>query len=72
MRSPIFLICALALVATAALPARASMPQAGSDAPTIPVLQSVIGGAYEPFDLKAASSGKAVVLYFFPEAFTSG
>ena len=71
MRFRASLLFVLVLVVLAALPAHAAMPQPGSDAPSVPVLQSVIGGAYEPFDLKAASHGKAVVLYFFPEAFTS-
>ena len=65
------LVVAAALAAAAALPARAAMPKPGSLAPPVPVLQSVIGGSYEPFDLSAASSSKAVVLYFFPEAFTA-
>jgi hypothetical protein len=50
----------------------AAMPADGAQAPEIPVLQSVLGGAYGPFDLKAASTGTTIVLYFFPEAFTSG
>lgn len=50
----------------------AAMPADGAAAPEIPVLQSVLGGAYQPFDLKAASKGKTIILYFFPEAFTSG
>lgn len=64
-------LVALAIVAVATLPVRAAMPQPGSAAPTVPVLASVVGGSYEPFDLGAASTGKAIVLYFFPEAFTA-
>ena len=49
-----------------------AMPADGTAVPEIPLLQSVLGGAYGPFDLKAASTGKTIVLYFFPKAFTSG
>jgi hypothetical protein len=52
--------------------ARAAMPSDGSPAPAVPPLQSVVGGKYESFDLKAASTGHTVVLYFFPKAFTEG
>lgn len=48
------------------------MPSDGAPAPAVPPLQSVLGGTYEPFDLKAASTGRTVVLYFFPKAFTEG
>ena len=71
MRFHVTLACAMTLLAAASLPALASMPEAGSDSPAIPVLQSVDDGSYQPFDLKTASAGKAVVLYFFPQAFTS-
>lgn len=63
---------ALALGCGLASPAQAAMPADGAPAPPIPVLQSVIGGEYQAFDLAAASSGKTLVLYFFPEAFTEG
>jgi hypothetical protein len=52
--------------------ARAAMPSDGSPVPAVPPLQSVLGGKYETFDLKAASTGHTVVLYFFPKAFTEG
>jgi len=61
------------VLGAASSPARAAdMPQDGAAAPSLPVLQSVIGGADEPFDLKAASTGTTIVLYFFPKAFTEG
>lgn len=62
----------LTLVLAARTAASAAMPSDGAPAPAIPTLQSVAGGTYEPFDLKAASTGKTVVLYFFPKAFTEG
>jgi len=71
MSSHVTLAFAVTLLAAASLPALASMPEAGADAPAIPVLQSVADGSYQAFDLKVASTGKAVVLYFFPQAFTS-
>jgi len=43
----------------------------GAVAPKV-VLQSVIGGKTEQYDLQAAVSKRPVVLYFFPQAFTSG
>ena len=64
------LVATLMIAGVAA--ARAAMPQDGTPAPAVPTLQSVIGGNYEPFDLKTASTGKTVVLYFFPKAFTEG
>lgn len=68
----IILPAILGLVLAAGTGARAAMPSDGSPAPAVPPLQSVVGGTYEPFDLKAASTGKTVVLYFFPKAFTEG
>lgn len=68
--SQMMLPIVLGLVLAAASTARAAMPSDGSPAPAVPSLQSVIGGDYEPFDLKAASTGTTVVLYFFPKAFT--
>jgi cytochrome oxidase Cu insertion factor (SCO1/SenC/PrrC family) len=64
-------LAALFTVAGAAA-SRAAMPADGSPAPAVPTLQSVLAGNYEPFDLKAASTGKTIVLYFFPQAFTEG
>ena len=63
---------AATLVLIGATAARSAMPADGSPAPAVPALQSVLAGKYEPFDLKAASTGKTVVLYFFPQAFTEG
>lgn len=51
---------------------QAPMLQDGAAVPEVPVLQSVIGNNPEPFDLKTASTGKTLVLYFFPKAFTEG
>lgn len=72
-------ISGLALAASAVLvigglvpPAAASMPADGSTAPALAVLKSVLGGQPEPFDLAKASTGKVVVLYFFPQAFSEG
>ena len=36
------------------------------------VLQSVIGGKVETYDLQKAAAVRPVVLYFFPKAFTGG
>ena len=58
-------------VLLSAVASKAAMPSDGSPAPSVPPLQSVIGGNYEQYDLKADSTGKTVVLYFFPQAFTS-
>jgi hypothetical protein len=66
------MLAAPALLLGAGTGARAAMPSDGSPAPAVPPLQSVLGGSYEPFDLKAASTGHTVVLYFFPKAFTEG
>jgi len=66
------LLAILTLVLATASGARAAMPGDGAPAPAIPTLQSVVAGTYQPFDLKAASTGKTVVLYFFPKAFTEG
>ena len=64
------LAAVLGLASQAWAAAGAPMLQDGTTVPPVPVLQSVAGGEYEPFDLKAASSGKTLVLYFFPKAFT--
>ena len=63
---------AATLMLISAPAAHAAMPADGSPAPAVPTLQSVIAGKYEPFDLKTASAGKTIVLYFFPQAFTEG
>lgn len=52
-------------------PATAAGPGVGAVAPKV-VLQSVVGGKAEAFDLQAAAAQKPVVLYFFPEAFSAG
>lgn len=46
-------------------------PGPGAQAPAT-VLQSVIGGKVESYDLQAAAAKRPVVLYFFPKAFTGG
>jgi len=51
--------------------ARADLLAAGQDAPPITGM-SVIDGKREQFDLKSAAAKQAVVLYFFPAAFTAG
>jgi peroxiredoxin len=43
----------------------------GTKAPTV-VGQSTNGGKIEDFDLSKAVESGAVVLYFFPKAFTGG
>lgn len=65
-------LAALVVLLGAGSAARAAMPSDGSPAPTVPPLESVVGGMYVTFDLKAASTGQTVVLYFFPKAFTEG
>jgi hypothetical protein len=70
--SGLVVTCMLVLGAPSPPARAADMPQDGAAAPSVPVLQSVFGGADEPFDLKTASTGKTIVLYFFPKAFTEG
>jgi len=65
-------VVATGLIVAGSFAVRAAMPADGSPTPSVPTLQSVLGGKYEPFNLKAASKGKTVVLYFFPQAFTEG
>lgn len=72
---PRFLVGALlapALAVELASAVSAAMPQDGAATPAVPVLQSVVDGGYQPFDLAVASRGTTVVLYFFPKAFTEG
>lgn len=57
--------------ATPSPAATAAGPGVGAVAPKV-VLQSVVGGKAEAFDLQAAAAQKPVVLYFFPEAFSAG
>ncbi|HME82892.1 MAG TPA: hypothetical protein VKF82_12580 [Candidatus Eremiobacteraceae bacterium] len=66
------LTCVLALGGPGVRAQAQDMPQDGAAAPSVPVLQSVIDGGFEPFDLKTASTGTTIVLYFFPQAFTEG
>lgn len=66
------LCAALTFLFGAGSGAQAAMPSDGSPAPAVPPLQSVLDGKYETFDLKMASTGHIVVLYFFPKAFTEG
>jgi hypothetical protein len=49
----------------------ASMAAAGSKAPPV-VGKSVYAGKIEDFDMSKALASGAVVLYFFPKAFTEG
>ena len=51
--------------------ASSTAPGVGAVAPTV-VLDSVVAGKVEKFDLQAAASKRPVVLYFFPKAFTGG
>lgn len=44
-------------------------PAVGEAAPPV-AAPSVFGGKVEPFDLSKALASGAVVLYFFPQAFT--
>lgn len=81
--SPILAVIALCVAAAApaladtsatAAPSQAATaagPGVGAVAPKV-VLQSVVGGKEESFDLQAAAAQKPVVLYFFSEAFTAG
>jgi peroxiredoxin len=73
MKSMIILAAAaaIALVSSSSPSAAASAPGVGAAAPGA-VLQSVIGGKVESFDLLAAAKTQPIVLYFFPKAFTSG
>jgi hypothetical protein len=74
LRSACATLVAAALVFAPALAAEdesTGILAAGAAAPNV-VAQSVIGGKTEPFELKHALAAKAVVLYFFPAAFTSG
>ena len=64
-------IAAASLVALTGANANASSIPAGSSAPTV-VLQSVVDGKTEPYDLHAATATRPVVLYFFPVAFSAG
>lgn len=65
-------LAALVVLLGAGMAAQAAMPADGAPAPAVPPLESVLGGKYETFDLKAASTGHTIVLYFFPKAFTEG
>jgi peroxiredoxin len=64
-------ILASMLAMMGAAPTDADKPGPGAAAPAT-VLQSVIGGKVESYDLQAAVAKRPVVLYFFPKAFTSG
>ena len=57
--------------ATAAPAPTPAMAAVGSTAPPV-VGSSTFGGKIEQFDLSKAVTHGAVVLYFFPKAFTSG
>lgn len=71
----LFAVVALVVIAAVILSrpffARADMLAPGTSAPEISG-QSVYDGKIEPFSLKDQLKKGAVVLYFFPAAFTSG
>ena len=64
-------VAAASLVAVTGASANALSMPAGSKAPAV-VLQSVVNGKTETYDLQAATSTRPVVLYFFPAAFSAG
>jgi peroxiredoxin Q/BCP len=65
-------IVASAMLTTAATTTTGdTAPGPGASAPTV-VLQSVIAGKTESYDLQTAAAKRPVVLYFFPKAFTGG
>jgi hypothetical protein len=67
-------VAAVALAGVALSPhaAAAKGPAAAGAVAPKTVLKSVIGGKVETYDLQAAASKRPVVLYFFPQAFSSG
>ena len=69
--SPAFADQSASAAAVSPSPAAVAGPGTGAMAPHV-VLQSVIGGKIETFDLQAAAAKRPVVLYFFPKAFTAG
>jgi hypothetical protein len=72
MRASIFVAAALSTALGWVSPAPAGETVGtGAVAPAI-VLQSVIGGKVQKYDLQAAAAKRPVVLYFFPKAFTAG
>lgn len=52
-------------------PSPSTMLAAGSKAPPV-VGKSVFAGKIEDFDMSKALASGAIVLYFFPKAFTAG
>jgi thioredoxin-dependent peroxiredoxin len=70
------IIAAGAIVAassfTVSASAQAAMTAGGPAMAPTTVLQSVIGGKEETYDLQKAAAVRPVVLYFFPKAFTGG
>jgi hypothetical protein len=76
MKLPIAITVAAAIagwsIASAAPSVAADKPAPpGAKAPNV-VLQSVIDGKIETYDLQAAAAKRPVVLYFFPQAFSAG
>ena len=69
-RATVALLALCSIGTASAGPARAMLGP-GDAAPQIKG-QSIIDGKVEKFDLLDAAKKKAVVLYFFPAAFTSG
>jgi thioredoxin-dependent peroxiredoxin len=72
MRASIFVAAALSTALAWVSPSFArETVGTGAVAPAT-VLQSVIGGKVQKYDLQAAAAKRPVVLYFFPKAFTAG
>lgn len=72
MKATYFAVAAASLIVAACYSAAsADRPGPGAKAPPV-VLQSVIGGKVEKYDLQSAVAHGPVVLYFFPAAFTAG
>src|ERR1700761_9270917 len=70
MKTRLIASAAVALAATAALPANAALDQ-GVGAPEFKTT-AYLGGDKFDFDLDKALAKGPVVVYFFPAAFTSG
>jgi peroxiredoxin Q/BCP len=70
------IVAAAAIIAassiTVSASAQAAMSAGGAAMAPTTVLQSVIGGKVETYDLQRAAAVRPVVFYFFPKAFTGG
>ncbi len=71
MRRMLFVVCVLAILGLAGVPRPAAAVSVGDTMPNIRA-DSTVDGKIVPFSLKDALSQHAVVLYFFPKAFTKG